>query len=185
MDNQSLGFNILVFMPRTLSCPRVFALNGGRRYHTTQQASCWIHDIILAKTQWRPSLMAGLPRIEQGDSEESLPATNNVQMSCQGNEARIFSKLDLMDRYHLINVKKGGEWRTGFRTRDGLYKCTVIPFGLTNSPAAVQSMMNKVRCECVDRVVVFTSIAPLFTLTLMRNMRFLSQRSCRSCKTRD
>jgi len=49
--------------------------------------------------------------------------------------AKILTKLDLKDRYHLLRIREGDEWKTAFRTRYGHYDYNVMPLGLVNAPA--------------------------------------------------
>ena len=56
-----------------------------------------------------------------------------------------------------MRIKKGDEWKVAFLTLEGLFEPTVMFFGLTNSPAMFQAMMNDLLRDLVveEKVAVF------------------------------
>uniref|UniRef100_A0A3P9HPM2 Gypsy retrotransposon integrase-like protein 1 n=1 Tax=Oryzias latipes TaxID=8090 RepID=A0A3P9HPM2_ORYLA len=81
----------------------------------------------------------------------SLPLLDSVFDSVQG--ARVFSKLDLRNAYHLIRVKDGDEWKTAFNTPLGHFEYLVMLFGLTNAAAVFQRLVNDVLRDFLNRFV--------------------------------
>ena len=58
--------------------------------------------------------------------------------------ARYFTKLDVRWGFNNVRMKEGDEWKAAFRTNRGLFEPLVMFFGLTNSPATFQTMMNDI-----------------------------------------
>jgi len=56
-----------------------------------------------------------------------------------------------------VRIKEGDEWKAAFITPEGLFELTVMFFGLTNSPAIFQAMMNELLRDLINtgKVVVF------------------------------
>jgi hypothetical protein len=69
-------------------------------------------------------------------------------------DSKVFTKLDLKNGYHLFHIKKGDEWKMAFNTHRGHYEMTVVPFGLTNTPAFFQTRMNEILWDLRERGVV-------------------------------
>jgi hypothetical protein len=60
---------------------------------------------------------------------------------------KLFSKFDIWWGYNNIWIKEGNKWKATFKTSEGLFEPTVMFFGLTNSPATFQTMMDDIFCD--------------------------------------
>ncbi len=57
---------------------------------------------------------------------------------------QLFFKFDVRWGYNNVCIKEGDKWKATFKTSEGLFEPTVMFFGLTNSPATFQSMMDDI-----------------------------------------
>ena len=81
-----------------------------------------------------------------------LPLISEVIDKLSG--ARYFTKFDVRWGYNNVRLKEGDEWKVAFITNRGLFEPCVMFFGLTNSPATFQSMMNEFFRDLITRGVV-------------------------------
>ena len=91
-------------------------------------------------------------------------------------------KFDVKWGYNNIRVAEGDKWKTAFLTKYGLYECLVMFFGLCNSPATFQTMMNMIFHDLIiaqvvtvymDDILVFTKTMEEHRQVTIRVMQIL------------
>ncbi len=108
--------------------------------------------------------------------------------------AKYFTKLDICWGYNNIRIKEGDKEKAAFRTNRGLFEPTVMFFGLTNSPATFQWMMNDIFRDLIgegkvtiylDDILIFTKdqaehrqIVKCVLQCLRENKLFLKAKKC-------
>ena len=95
-----------------------------------------------------------------------LPLISELINKLQG--AKYFTKLDVRWGFNNVHMKEGDKWKAAFQTNHGLYEPLVMFFGLTNSPATFQTMMDGIFEELIMEgiVVVYLDDILIFTRTL-------------------
>ena len=146
--------------------PHIAAIPKGRLYSISGPQRKAMNEYITASLEAgliRPSsLPAGVRFFIVGKKDGSLrpcinysplnditiknryPLPLKTSVFDQLQQAKIFTKLDLHNAYHLIRIREVDEWKTGFNTPSGHYEYCVMPFGLTNAPAVFQAMIDDV-----------------------------------------
>ena len=81
--------------------------------------------------------------------------------------ARYFTKLDVCWGFNNVYIKPRDEWKATFRTNYSLFEPLVIFFGMINSPATFQTMMNDVFRTVIAEgiVIVYLDDILIFTKT--------------------
>ena len=109
---------------------------------------------------------------------------------------KYFTKMDAQWGYNNIQIQKGNDWKAAFKTNKGLFEPTIMFFGMCNSLATFQSMMNKIFAtmidgKLVDNILVFTEtkeelrqITRMVLEKLWENKLFLKAKKCKFEKTK-
>jgi len=71
---------------------------------------------------------------------------------------RVFTKMDLRWGYNNVRIKEDDEWKATFTTHIGSFEPVVMFFGLTNSPATFQTMINNIFRDLINKGGVTTFI---------------------------
>jgi len=94
-----------------------------------------------------------------------LPFISELVSQLRG--ARYFTKLDVCWSFNNVRIKPGDKWKAAFWTNRGLFEPLVIFFGMTNSPATFQTMMNNIFQNLIAEgiMVVYLDDILIFTKT--------------------
>jgi hypothetical protein len=80
-------------------------------------------------------------------------------------DARYFTKLDVCWGYNNVRIRKGDKWKATFHTNRGLFEPLVMYFGLTNSLATFQTMMNEIFQDLITEGVVSVYLNDILIFT--------------------
>ena len=102
--------------------------------------------------------------------------------------ASVFSKIDLRSGYYQLRVKEVDVPKTAFRTRYGHYEFIVMPFELTNAPAAFMDFrpyLDQFVVVFIDDILVYSKDAQehehhlrIVLQTLRENQLFAKLSKC-------
>lgn len=86
-----------------------------------------------------------------------LPLVGELLDKLKG--SKYFTKLNLQWGYNDVQIKDGDQWKAAFKTNCGLFEPLVMFFGLCNSPATFQNMMNEIYMVELDEgwILITTS----------------------------
>jgi hypothetical protein len=81
--------------------------------------------------------------------------------------AKYFTKFDVRWGYNNVQIRKEDQWKAAFKTNRGLFEPTVMFFGMCNSPATFQAMMDSIFSDMVERneVLVYMDDILIFAKT--------------------
>ena len=84
--------------------------------------------------------------------------------------AKYFTKFDVRWGYHNIRIRKGDEWKGAIVTNRGLYEPKVMYFGMTNSPATFQALMNSIFIDLIaaGKMVVYMDDLLIYAADLVQ-----------------
>jgi len=94
-----------------------------------------------------------------------LPLISELISQLHG--AKYFTKLDIWWGFNNVYIKLGDEWKVAFRTNHSLFEPLMMFFGMTNSPATFQTMMNDIFRTLIAKgiIVVYLDDILIFTRT--------------------
>ena len=81
-----------------------------------------------------------------------LPLISDILNKLKG--AKYFTKLDIWWGYNNICIQKGDKWKAMFKTNKGLFEPTVMFFGMCNSPATFQAMIDNIFAGMINGKLV-------------------------------
>jgi len=111
-----------------------------------------------------------------------LPLISELITQFRG--AKYFTKLDVRWGFNNVRICSGDKWKAAFCTNRGLFEPLVMFFGMTNSPATFQTMMNDLFRDLIaegimvvylDDILIFTWTVEEHTIAIRRVLEVLAQ----------
>jgi hypothetical protein len=92
-----------------------------------------------------------------------LPLISQLIDTLKG--SKLFTKIDLQWGYNNVCIKEGDEWKATFVCHRGSFEPVVMYFGLCNSPATFQTMMNEIFSDMADVMIIYIDDLMIYTKT--------------------
>lgn len=108
-----------------------------------ESSSPWASSIVLVRKTALYAFCMDYRRLNAVTRKDVYPLPHIDDLLDQLSGKRIFSTLDASTGYWQIRMEEKSVEKTAFVTMDGLYEFRVMPFGLCNTPATFQCLMQK------------------------------------------
>ena len=105
---------------------------------------------LVAKKDGKRRMVQDYHHINQWTVKNGYPLPLIADILDGVGKRKVFTKLDLRWGYNNVQIKEGDEWKAAFTTHIRAYEPTVMYFGLTNSPATFQMMMNDLFWDLIN-----------------------------------
>ena len=99
---------------------------------------------FIAKKDGKKRMVQDYRHINDWTVKNNYPLPLISELVDKARSAKVFTKLDLRWGYNNVRIKEGDEWKAAFSMFEGSYEPLVMFFGLTNSLATFQTMMNEI-----------------------------------------
>jgi hypothetical protein len=73
-----------------------------------------------------------------------------------------FTKLDVRWGYNNVRIRDGDQWKAAFKRNRGLFEPTMMFFGLCNSPATFQAMMDDIFGDIFNECIIIVYMDDIF-----------------------
>ena len=106
--------------------------------------------VLCRKERWEERMVQDYRYLNEWTVKNNYPLPLILDVLENIRTKKVFMKMDLRWGYNNVRIKEGNKWKAAFMMLEGLFKLTVMFFGLTNSPATFQAMMNKLLRDLIN-----------------------------------
>lgn len=128
------------------------------------EPSVWISPIVIAhKPSGDIRICVDMRRANEAIRRENYPIPTFDSFMTKLKNAKHFSRLDLKDAYHQLELDADSRHITTFITHKGLFRYVRLMFGVSSAPEIFQKIMEMILAGCencanfLDEIIIFGS----------------------------
>ena len=94
--------------------------------------------------------------------KNAYPLPLILELTDKIKDAKFFTKLDVCWGYNNVRIRDRDQWKAAFKTNKGLFEPMVMFFGMCNSPATFQAMMDSIFQDLTDACIIIIYMDDIF-----------------------
>ncbi|XP_044762211.1 uncharacterized protein K02A2.6-like [Coccinella septempunctata] len=117
------------------------------------EPSKWISPMVpVLKGNGDVRICIDMRRANQAISRENHPLPTMETLVPQLRRATLFSRLDIKNAFHQVEISESSRFITTFITRKGLFRYKRLMFGINCAPEIFQKIMEKILINCLGTI---------------------------------
>jgi len=128
-----------------------------KRVYKTFKVTTNFSNFFVGKKDSRKHMVMDYRRLNKQMVKNNYPLPLITDLVDSIGNKKLFTKMDLQWGYNNVCIKESDEWKAAFTTHVGSFELVVMFFGITNSPAMFQKIMNEIMRDLINKgkVAVF------------------------------